>query len=38
VNGDRYEGSWADEEAFIRALRDAARQARRDIPLTADAS
>jgi protein-disulfide isomerase len=27
VNGDRYEGSWANEEAFIRALRDAARQA-----------
>jgi len=27
VNGDRYDGSWANEEAFIRALRDAARQA-----------
>jgi protein-disulfide isomerase len=37
VNGERYEGSWADEEAFVRALRDAARQASRDIPLTADA-
>jgi protein-disulfide isomerase len=37
VNGDRYEGSWADEDAFIRALRDAARQASRDMPLTADA-
>jgi protein-disulfide isomerase len=37
VNGERYEGSWADEDAFIRALRDAARQASRDVPLTADA-
>jgi protein-disulfide isomerase len=27
VNGDRYDGSWANEEAFIGALRDAARQA-----------
>src|SRR6202521_4924211 len=27
VNGSRYEGSWANQEAFIRALRDAARQA-----------
>jgi protein-disulfide isomerase len=27
VNGERYDGSWANEEAFIRALRDAARQA-----------
>lgn len=26
VNGDRYDGSWANEEAFIRALRDAALQ------------
>jgi protein-disulfide isomerase len=37
VNGERYEGSWANEDAFIRALRDAARQASRDAPLTADA-
>jgi protein-disulfide isomerase len=37
VNGARYDGSWADEEAFIRALRDAARQGSRDVPLTADA-
>jgi protein-disulfide isomerase len=37
VNGDRYEGSWANEESFIRALRDAARQASRGMPLTADA-
>ena len=27
INGTRYDGSWANEEAFIRALRDAARQA-----------
>src|ERR1700716_94570 len=27
VNGSRYEASWANEEAFIRALGDAARQA-----------
>jgi protein-disulfide isomerase len=27
VNGDRYDGSWANEKAFIGALRDAARQA-----------
>jgi protein-disulfide isomerase len=35
VNGERYEGSWADEDAFIRALRDAARQTSRDVPLAA---
>lgn len=27
VNGSRYDGSWANGEAFIRALHDAARQA-----------
>jgi protein-disulfide isomerase len=27
VNGNRYDASWANEEAFIRALGDAARQA-----------
>jgi protein-disulfide isomerase len=27
VNGDRYDGSWANKEAFIRALREAARPA-----------
>ncbi len=37
VNGERYEGSWADEDAFIRALRDAGRQASRGLSLTADA-
>jgi protein-disulfide isomerase len=26
VNGIRYDGSWANEQAFISALRDAARQ------------
>ena len=26
VNGNRYDGSWANEEAFIRALRDAVQQ------------
>jgi protein-disulfide isomerase len=29
VNGFRYDGSWANEEAFIRALREAAREADR---------
>ncbi len=37
VNGERYEGSWANEEVFIRVLRDAAGQASREIPLAADA-
>jgi formate-nitrite transporter family protein len=37
INGERYDGSWANEEAFIRALHDAARAASRDVPLTADA-
>jgi protein-disulfide isomerase len=27
VNGERYDGSWANQEGFIRALRDAAKQA-----------
>lgn len=27
INGERYNGSWANEEAFIAALRGAARQA-----------
>jgi len=26
VNGNRYDGSWANEEAFIRALREAVQQ------------
>jgi protein-disulfide isomerase len=37
VNGERYEGSWANEESFIRALRDAAGQSSRDARVTADA-
>jgi protein-disulfide isomerase len=36
INGFRYEGSWADEEAFVRALRDAASPAGRGAPPTAD--
>jgi protein-disulfide isomerase len=35
VNGDRYEGSWANEEAFIRALGEAARHAGRNVRTTA---
>jgi protein-disulfide isomerase len=27
VNGERYDGSWANKEAFIQALREAARRA-----------
>jgi hypothetical protein len=27
VNGERYDGSWANKDAFINALRNAARQA-----------
>lgn len=27
VNGERYDGSWANEAAFVSALRDAVRQA-----------
>ncbi len=38
INGDRYNGSWANEEAFIRALRDAALAAQRDVHATADAN
>lgn len=36
VNGERYDGSWTDEEAFVRALRDAIRRTSRAVPLTAD--
>jgi protein-disulfide isomerase len=36
VNGERYEGPWADEATFIRALRDAAQQTSLDVPLAAD--
>jgi protein-disulfide isomerase len=37
VNGVRYDESWMDDETFIRVLRDAARLATRDLPMTADA-
>jgi protein-disulfide isomerase len=37
VNGDRWDGAWADEELFIDALRDAARSAGGGVPSTADA-
>jgi predicted DsbA family dithiol-disulfide isomerase len=37
VNGVRYDGSWADEASFIRALREAARPATRDVGSAADA-
>jgi protein-disulfide isomerase len=32
VNGHRFDGPWADEDAFIRALRDVAARAERDVP------
>jgi protein-disulfide isomerase len=35
VNGERYDGSWANEEAFIRALGEAARRAGRKVRTTA---
>src|SRR5207247_42657 len=37
MNGTRYDGSWANEEAFMRALRDLAQQADRGVHTTADA-
>jgi protein-disulfide isomerase len=37
VNGSRYDGSWANEEAFIRALRELAEQAGHAVRTTADA-
>jgi protein-disulfide isomerase len=38
INGVRYEGSWANVESFIGALRKAARQADRGATTTADAN
>src|SRR5882762_4808015 len=32
VNGSRYDGSWANEKAFIHALREAAQQSGRGTP------
>ena len=37
VNGKRYDGSWANEKAFIEALREAARQSSGSTRTTADA-
>jgi protein-disulfide isomerase len=37
VNGSRYDGSWANEKAFIHALREAAQNPGRGTPTTADA-
>ncbi len=38
VNGSRYEGSWANEKAFIHTLREAAQQSGRGAHTTADAN
>ena len=38
VNGSRYDGSWANEKAFIHALREAAQQSGRGARTTADAN
>jgi protein-disulfide isomerase len=37
VNGNRYDGSWVNEQAFIGALREAAQQSGRSRLKTADA-
>jgi formate-nitrite transporter family protein len=36
INERRYDGSWADEEAFVRALRDAAQRTDRAVAVTAE--
>jgi len=38
INGSRYEGSWANEQAFIHALHEAAQQSARGVRTTADAN
>jgi protein-disulfide isomerase len=38
VNGSRYDGSWANEKAFIQTLREAVQQSSRGKRTTADAS
>jgi protein-disulfide isomerase len=38
INGSRYEGSWANEKAFIQALHEAAQQSSRGARTTADAN
>lgn len=37
LNDKRYDGTWAIEDAFLSALRDAARSAHRDVPSAAEA-
>jgi protein-disulfide isomerase len=38
VNGSRYDGSWANEKAFIHTLREAAQQSGRGTRTTAEAN
>jgi len=38
INGSRYEGSWANEKAFIHTLHEAAQQSDRGARTTADAN
>jgi protein-disulfide isomerase len=38
INGSRYEGSWANEKAFIHTLQEAAQQSDRGVRTTADAN
>jgi protein-disulfide isomerase len=38
INGSRFEGSWANEKAFIHALQEAAQQSGRGVRSTADAN
>lgn len=38
INGNRYEGSWANEKDFMQALHDAAQQSGRGVRTTADAN
>jgi protein-disulfide isomerase len=36
INGERYDGSWMKNKAFVGALRAAEEQTRREVPLTAE--
>jgi protein-disulfide isomerase len=38
INGSRFEGSWANEKAFVHALQEAAQQSGRGARTTADAN
>lgn len=38
INGSRFEGSWANEKAFVHALQEAAQQSGRGVRSTADAN